>query len=230
MKERPIIFSAESVRSILAGTKTQTRRIAPVKDLTIAPIGPGVISWAVKFAKPVKGVLSSYSGGRFDHAQAKQIIAAQFCPHGQPGDRLWAREAWGDMALPGYPAVYAYRADPERGEGWGLPPGFRWRSPIFMPRAASRVTLEITGVRVERLQDISEADAVAEGVRISSRARRSDTCYGIYECLMPDGKTHFNDSAYDLYRTLWERINGKGSWDASPWVWCIEFRRVEASA
>lgn len=238
MKERPILFSAPMVRAILAGTKTQTRRAVKPQPRIV----DGAPDW--------KSVRS---------------------PYGQPGDRLWVREAWRVGAWlhrdPGgrRPNAVAidYQSDNFARREWlpcvdhdlfqrlvrqsiadaqrvGIKPfgadeynwkagngPTRWRPSIHMPRWASRITLEVTGMRVERLQDISEQDCVAEGIQISSSARRSDACYGIYECLMPDGKTHFNNSAYDLYRVLWEQINGPGSWDANPWVWVVEFKRLK---
>ena len=159
------------------------------------------------------------------------------CPYGEPGDRLWVRETWAHENMPHGPyqpgcAVF-YRADymddPLGPDLERSPDGIRrrWIPSIHMPRAACRLELEVTGVRVERLHDISEADAVDEGIRISSWAKRSMACQGIYECQMPDGKTHFNDSAYELYRILWDQINGRGAWDANPWVWVIEFKRVK---
>jgi hypothetical protein len=179
MKERPILFSAPMVRGILAGTKVQTRRV--VKPQAMGQWGPVVP-----------------------------------CPYGQPGDRLWVREAWdfipeGD---PGTPSCAGIRYWADAGYELRTPPSNynpmlygkeRVRPSIHMPRWASRITLEVTGVRVERLQDISEADARAEGI---SRA----------DC--PDWH------ATTDYRALWESIHGPGSWAANPWVWVVEFKRV----
>lgn len=144
------------------------------------------------------------------------------CPYGQPGERLWVREVWAvphrydhlgpsNIPVKGVPTHYA--ATEERG-------GLRWRSPIQMCRWASRITLEIESVRVERLQDISEADALAEGCQC-------------YVCGAPlDGNSeadchcfHRTATASD-YRDLWEHINGEGSWTANPWVWVLSFKRV----
>ena len=220
MRERPILFSAPMVRAILAGTKTQTRRVAPVESIDIRDIGDGTISWAAKFSEPVRSRVSggratgTYSGGRFTRDQAVSIIAADFCPYGQPGDRLWVRETFMDLRGTGVEhrdsagnrQRYAYAADTRPGsygDECRKDYGLKWRPSIHMPRAAIRITLEVTAVRVERLQDISEADAMAEG------------CYTDPAC-----------PAYDAYRSLWESINGPGSWDANPWVWVIEFKRV----
>ena len=179
MAERPILFSGPMVRALLTGTKTQTRRVAK------------------EFA------------GRDDlDAILRRFPEQSGCPYGQPGDRLWVREAhWWfkdehDPVTGYFPPKLTiedveYRADGDDGRKV-------WRPSIHMPRWASRITLEITGVRVERLQDISEADAVAEGV------------YTDPAC-----------PAYDGYRTLWDQINGSGSWDLNPWVWVVEFRQVK---
>ena len=120
-------------------------------------------------------------------------------PYGKPGDRLWVRETWHD-ASSSLHSCALYRAD-------GIDLHWdKWTPSIHMPRWASRITLEITSVRVERLQDISEADAQAEGITSA-------------ECLECDGFVN-------AFSKLWEQINGPGSWDANPWVWAIEFRRL----
>jgi hypothetical protein len=130
------------------------------------------------------------------------------CPYGQRGDRLWVREAWtvnltGDPKHGGPGTVPIYRAEHPHAAD-------RWRPSIHMPRWASRITLEITAVRVERLRNISEADARAEGVT------------------RPVPMLDDDPSTYvDAFGDLWASINGPGSWDANPWVWVIEFRRVE---
>lgn len=184
--ERPILMSAPMVRAILAGTKTQTRRVV----------------------KATRGLIDGCQDASTVHAWVPR------CPYGEPGDRLWVREAFmhepadycweASVSIPCRPATTVYRADyPESMPGEG------WKPSIHMPYALSRITLEITGVRVERLQDISEADALAEG------------CIGK---LAEDAPAL--DDARAEYRELWERINGPGSWDANPWVWVVEFKRV----
>lgn len=224
MRERPILFSAPMVRAILAGTKTQTRRVAPVSELAITPHGPETLSWRVAFSKPVNGALASYSGGRFSEDQARRIIASQFCKHGKPGDRLWVRESWAYgvhamAAARDEDGPFVYAAD-------GTTQGRlcdRWRPSIHMPRHASRLLLEISGVRVERLQDISEDDAKAEGA------------WGPDESIVSKVAQHFGRDPLSVhpslaYRMVWEDINGAGSWDANPWVWVVEFKRVDAGA
>lgn len=236
MKERPILFSAPMVRAILDGTKTQTRRVAPISSLDIREHDEGVVTWRVAFSKPIKGTLASYSGGKFSTDQACRIVASQFCPYGQPGDRLWVRETFQPLFAEGT----------EHGENeWITGRGYAvsypatdgihefvdaddnltdrcWPS-IHMPRWASRITLEITGVRVERLQDISEADAIAEGIERS---------YDQWRDYRTDQSVNYPSAATPIesYRTLWEQINGSGSWDTNPWVWVVDFKRVEGGA
>ena len=188
MKESPILFSAPMVRALLAGTKTQTRRIVKARDLEWMDVHQGL----------------------------REPDNAERCPYGQPGDRLWVREAWRaeltwnttkPSGIPDEAALWYEADDQPRNNGRGTKFKGKLRSSIHIPRAASRITLEITGVRVERLQDISEADAIAEGV------------YTDPAC-----------PAYDAYAQLWDEINGLGSWEANPWVWVIEFKRVKGDA
>ena len=194
MTERPILFSAEMVRAILDGRKTQTRRkMKPAK------------------AKRPKRWL-------IDDAAVNGLV----CPYGQPGDMLWVREAWrvhksydvlnaarvygamgGDVAY-----CVDYLATPRNEDFWG-----RGRPSIHMPRWASRITLRITDVRVERLQAISEDDARAEGCPYP-----------------PEWAGRFMDrdeTAKTWFKSIWNTINGPGAWDANPWVWAISFERVK---
>lgn len=162
MKETPILFSGPMVRAILNGTKPQTRRILPAvynspADLVAEVLPPSTVwaGWDAIFSKP------GCWGARF-HGQPAVALR---CPYGQIGDRLWVRETWAAINEPSQPGepVAAYRAD--GGEVDRILTEVRaWKSPIFMPRWASRLTLEITDIRVQRLQDISEEDARAEGV------------------------------------------------------------------
>lgn len=205
MKERPILFSAPMVRALLAGTKTQTRRVVKPDHLI--------------------GAHDAYM--TTPEGQAKQT---KLCPYGQPGDRLWVREThapqadcWGAwerwLRGDGGPApIIHYAADfkPfQDGQGFTIHKPFieKWRPSIHMPRWASRITLEVTEVRVERLQDISEADALAEGVKVH-----------------PDHHGKPRTSIYSpvqAYADLWDQINGPESWAANPWVWAITFKRVQ---
>ncbi|RCS59746.1 hypothetical protein [Parvibium lacunae] len=232
MKERPILFYSEMVRAILGGRKTQTRRVAPISDLKIKRESGGIVTWSVRFTKPVKGVLGSHSGG-IGNIHPHNIIASQFSPYGRPGDRLWVRET--HCFCPRSPSMKSFSYSPEESRvvygaddvwlsGPNGPHKPKMRPSIHMPRWASRITLEITGVRVERLQDISEADAISEGVErtvIGDAWRRycNDTeqeAAGLTPC----------GTASASFCSLWESINGPESWDANPWVWVVEFKRV----
>jgi hypothetical protein len=228
MKERPIIFSAPMVLALLAGQKTQTRRLVKPQPPEILPAYAPKVYWPARDRHMTSdpdgaAYLQFERPGDYDGARVMRGGFGFRCPYGQPGNRLWVREAWawrGDGAIPAFDRVRKgevwFRADPER-----TSPGIRWRPSIHMPRWASRITLEVTGVRVERLQDISEADALAEGVT----PKWEPGCSGrLMEAL---GGFSFRPAA-SAYAELWEQINGPGSWDANPWVWVVEFRRVEA--
>lgn len=209
MKERPILMSAPMVRAILReiDPKEQTRRIVkpqPPDHVNLYTGHPGEHYWEI--AEPSHNTMAPL---KFP------------CPYGQPGDRLWVKETHAvtmeqERRNPHTKFPYAYRAD-WSGEDEETR-DFKWKPSIFCTRAASRITLEITGIRVERLQEISEEDAAAEGVdpRFLLGDAKPD---GFRPCL---GK----ETAVAAYAALWESINGPGSWDANPWVWVIEFRRL----
>jgi hypothetical protein len=209
MSERPIIFSPPMARAILDGRKSQTRRV--VKD-----VPPEATAW-----RPILGDTT-----RWTAADGFGAIAHIRCPYGQPGDTLWAREAFYIDTFPEGPVqqpedmrdVY-YRADGECCEqipecqcfDVGKP---RWRPSIYMPRWASRLTLRVTEVRVERLQAISEDDARAEGAapRPTFGAASRAHC-----------------DARDVFAAGWDAINGKRlgcSWADNPWVWCVSFEAM----
>jgi hypothetical protein len=195
VKERGILFSAPMVRALLAGTKTQTRRVVKPRDL----------AWMD------------------EHQGLRERDNALRCPHGKPGDRLWVRETFSDDR-----AETIYRADGGMPADW-FDAGSKWRPSIFMPRALSRITLDIVGVRVERLQDISEADAIAEGCATEEVVSDYDGAVIKVpaEIPHPSGVGWQGwDTALDWYADLWESINGPGSWDANPWVWVVEFKRA----
>lgn len=202
MKERPILFGAPMIRAILNGTKTQTRR--PWK----MPRGCGWYS----------DLGGEREGWFVDHGQPWWLhVTESRCPYGQPGDRLWVRETWahGIHAMAAVrdqdgPFVYAATDRDEQRLG------DRWRPSIHMPRAASRITLELTGVRVERLQDISEADALAEGIV------RASGGFGL-----PAGEHFHATDPRQSYLSLWEAINGRGSVEVNPWVWVVEFTQIK---
>ena len=217
MKERPILFSAAMVRAIFANTKTQTRRTVKLPDNLHPDFGG---------RSPLMLALDDEGVDLYLHSRA--LHQAVRCPYGAPADRLWVREAWctssrfdrmppRDIA-PG--AAITYLADGEHHRC------SRYRPPMFMPRWASRITLEVTAVRIERLQDISEDDAQAEGViDIPMAAMPPGTLWAGHATA---GCELHAKTAAGAYRLLWESINGAGSWDANPWVWVLSFKRVEA--
>ena len=232
MKERPILFSAPMVRALLAGTKTQTRRVVKPK---LNECGNFLHAGNVALAHKHIGEWRQQDGHWYGLA-GYTTLAHAGCAYGQPGDQLWVRETWGRDNQDG---TISYRADIgsggdaddfERNRFEGAP-NYRWRPSIHMPRAASRILLEVVSVRVERLQEISAADAKAEGV-IAWRAEWG--IQGAPEMIERGIKAreeaieamNFRDIAPILYRLLWEQINGPGSWAANPWVWVVEFRRV----
>jgi hypothetical protein len=199
MKERPILFSGPMVRAILDGTKTQTRRTAKEFD-----------------GLDVDAILRRYPN-------------QSGCKYGGPGDRLWVKETY---AIDADRGRIFYRADADDdgaihylmdgaggfGGGVGHAKITRWKPSIFCTRAASRITLEITAVRVERLNDISEADAIWEGI---TRKQMNDG-----HTVFAAGENVWCIDARESYRVLWNSINGDGSWALNPWVWVIEFKRL----
>lgn len=200
MKERPIIFSGPMVRAILEGRKTQTRRI--VKGCIAAFLEDG---W-------------SADQRMYETKEGDIVPAKNLCPYGQPGDRLWVRETWAEFSGIEPKVTYVYRAD-----GLYDTPAKehlcdnRWRPSIHMPRAASRILLEITDVRVERLREITEDDAMSEGV-----LRKSPVYWQSY---LGDNRNTL--SSRDSFWTLWSSIHGPESWSENPWVWVITFKRIE---
>jgi len=226
MKERPILFSAPMVRALLDGSKTQTRRIMkrqPDYPIIIAT-DPHTNRYQIEGREPMTlaGMLRE-------------------CPYGQTGDRLWVRETWGVISnswdeagnlcdwVPDRPATainemrfgqgyysghVIYAADDfcewagdDDGDG---EPRSAWHPSIHMPRRASRILLEIVSVRVERLQDIGVEEIQAEGIVTSDASIMAHGC-----------RARVMD-----FMGLWQNINGTGSWEANPWVWVIEFKRV----
>mgnify|MGYP003520273679 FL=1 len=215
MKERPILFSSPMVRAILEGRKTQTRRVIKPQPKLFAD--PNSEYFGQPWM-PIGGLIQS--AWRF--------------PYGQPGDRLWVRATW---AMNQPPSGAIYRSD---GECDGGP----WKPSIHMPRWASRITLEVTGVRVVRLKGITESEAEAEGMSFTDYGRQ---CFhqgmdgDIGKCPSPD-QTHPQRPGWFWEKTtssgeclptarlafanLWNSINGPGSRDLNPWVWAITFKRI----
>lgn len=239
VKERPILFSGAMVRALLSGQKTVTRR----------PITPQPIVQPIDSDIPIPMLtFRGRHGGHWIYPNAIEHIIAE-CPLGQAGERLWVRETWSDVNAYGAHSII-YRADDHirrldeeddfLGENgcFNLPdPRIenlyfstwfedllagtegRWRPSIHMPRWASRITLEITDVRVERLQAITEDQAIAEGAQ-------AEPCDHIRQSCADVGC--WGDTARGAFGFLWESIYGAGSWAANPWVWVVQFRRIES--
>ena len=204
MKERPILFSAPMVNAILEGRKTMTRRVVKTKLNLLRTI----TNDEFRDASPYP--LAADTGNLTHYFMIENGPIGIPCPKGKPGDKLWVRESFVafDENTPENTGEVFYRADKDY--------DWIWKPSIFMPRKYSRITLEITDVRVERLQKISGKDCIAEG--IPKRRKLSD------------GTPLEGDiwrEAKDEFKALWESINGAGSWEANPWVWVISFKRVE---
>ncbi len=214
MKERPILFSAPMVRALLDGSKTQTRRIV---------LNPGFSPRCWSEAVPHNngdggmGVFGSEAYLRVGFDEASDRCGERIrCPYGFVGDRLWVRETF--AVPPGSTRLgdVAFRADrPEPGAG-------PWKPSIFMPRWASRLALEVTSVRVERLQSISPDDCLGEGVRVPRCG--CEGCHRSMTICPADGS-----ALIESYATLWDGINrDRAPWSSNPWVWVVGFKRVTA--
>ena len=184
MKERPILFSGPMVQAILGGRKTMTRRVIKFPYIEIRD--DGIL--ASEYHEP---------GTERPSGLCHKVT----CPYGPPGDRLWVRETYFNGVGPGMEPGFYYQAD-HVGQYLSCP----WKSSFFMPRHRSRITLEITAVRVERVQDIGDEDAEAEGLSWCNAA-----------------------SPRDKFQCLWNSLNAKRGygWEANPWVWVIAFKRVK---
>jgi hypothetical protein len=188
MKDTPILFSTPMVQAILEGRKTMTRRV----------VNPQPPHWTWNLY-PSDKLQTKLRDGKYVN-----------CPYGKPGDLLWVRESW-RFAGGGFdgkpdtsvmsPNDFIYKAD----EDWNGP----WKPSIHMPKSAARIWLEVTDVRVERLQEITETDAIAEGVRLE------------------DSKKWFKHT--HVFEELWQSINGPDSWEANPWVWVVSFKGLSTT-
>ncbi|WP_312181374.1 hypothetical protein [Pantoea sp. CTOTU46764] len=224
MKERGIIFNAEMVRAVLEGRKTQTRRMLSPRQLKM-----------IDAAASIGECYPLESGHQHENSQS---YYRECCPFGAVGDRVWVREtwmpdaprdgSWADVSFYGCkgsplsmiperyrkPEHCIHRASWEGSEMVG------WTPSIHMPRWASRITLEIIGVRVERLWDITEEDAKAEGCTFEALRLKPGT----------REVEEMGHTAVSHFGGLWQSIYGDESWQANPWVWVIEFKRVEGDA
>jgi hypothetical protein len=217
MKESPILFSNGMVKAIIAGRKTMTRRIT--KDNCDELIGYQYVLnnptypeyWKGKKSEPYTGWIAKFSN--------LQIAMPRTCPYGQAGDILWVREAFNIEQIPVAPEgdhdelLYYYKATEK------VYTDMKWKPSIHMPKQASRIWLQVTDIKVERLHDMTQEDAIAEGVE-KKQGSGSDTIFDF---------KHYGYGSYDVdakvsYRTLWDCINGNDSWFQNPWVWVISFK------
>lgn len=205
-RERPILMSAPMVRALVAGTKTQTRR-------------------AVKWRGLEPGLNLRFTGLEVHRSGSNWVLAAptrtsweyrsvpMSCPYGLPGDRLWVREAWARTYVAQAGAEWVVFREGDNRTDYGGP----WKPGIHLFRKDARILLEITDVRVQRLQEITREDALAEGI-----VHLRDGGFGL-----PAGEFYHAADPRQSYFALWEHINGPGSVEANPHVWAVSFRRLE---
>jgi hypothetical protein len=244
VKEHPILFSSPIIRAILESRKSQTRRI--IKPQPELSESVGFVWKGRAFGKAISG---GEEGTRNNFIRS-HIGKSPVCPYGVPGDKLWVKEAWRvgnthDERTPNQ--IWEHLTEIGRGVtvlyeagGWRSiapvervevkyeydkpMPGWagRKRSSMFMPRLFSRITLEITDVRVQRLNEISDEDCIAEGIDYDKGTMHCAN----YLDLKDDERIGRWLGPKGSYASLWEKINGKGSWDANPWLWCLSFRMI----
>lgn len=215
MKERPILFSTPMVRALLDDRKTQTRRIIKPQPVRALP------QEFIPMDQAITRLKTLHQNGNTQIMTSGPLVgqAVPKCPYGEIGDRLWVRESFTPNYFDG--GGHGYKADWTKAAA-EVATEPKWKPSIHMPRKACRLLLEITEVRVERLQDIDEEDAVWEGIEGDE--------YG--ELWMDYTKKHDDPERHLLiepsasYRTLWQSINGPKSWDANPWVWAITFKKI----
>ena len=201
MTEKPILFSGEMVLAILRNTKSQTRRVIKCDGLDCEGPCGNTVTGDARFA------------GR-DQAGNSVLLK---CPHGETGGKLWVGETWQEDPVGEFGICYAATGHSDKCKIHS----HLWRPSIFMPRRASRLTLEIVSVRAERLHDITEEDAKAEG---APEPTGKLGCYPAPWATCTPGPLSFRET----FRTLWDNINAKRGfgWELNPWVWRIEFKRI----
>lgn len=236
--EKPILFSGPMIRAILEGRKTQTRRVFSPDRIKIEPQPKGGFRYSTYASRA--GGIEQTGGGPFVPSDW-----LHYCPYGVPGDRLWIRETHGVFSVDGISVSVGYKARLPEGKSLSDTDGGldvirvtseqsawaeqnidneRWRPSIFMPRWASRITLEITDVRVERLQEISGQDCAAEGMMLQ-RWLQEDRGEG--QPFFDKGIKADGLELQAAFQKGWDTINGKRSpWESNPWVWVIGFKRV----
>lgn len=233
--ERPILFSTPMVQAILDGRKTQTRRVVKFpENVRVETVNHWSKAPVAGYGIKGEFVPLNINGGISTKAFYEHSIK---CPYGQPGDRQWVRETWQGYRQTSYeydeweemespkdrheqPYSPVYKAD-----GKNFPE--KWQPSIFMPREFSRIDLLIEDIRVERLQDISAEDALAEGIERNNMGLGNGETYKDYiDC--PNDKWEWFGCPINSFQSLWDSINGKTyPWKSNPWLWVIEFSRIK---
>ena len=209
MKERPILFSTPMVQAIMEGRKTMTRRIVkpqPEKSPatnTFVPLKEFLSQLNSQTNKGLKEIHTKGNGAGYSFP---------LCPYGKVGDVLWVRETWQPSANNVFVHFKADCADD---------PGKGWKPSIHMKKEYARIWLEIVSVRAERLDDITVNDAINEGIKVVFDEVVKKNQYQDYLNEFPNYNNPINS-----FRSLWKKINGAESWDANPWVWVVEFKRI----
>lgn len=218
MKERPILFSTPMVQALLAGRKTQTRRV-------ITPQPSWTERWTTS-AQNGHGTRLEYQGFQWkkhhvDDLEKDTSKLVWLCPYGKPGDILWVRETFGRNELD---TKFPYRYKTTDGEDLFCKGVIKWKPSIHMPKEAARIFLRVKSVRVEKAQSISEEDAIAEGIE---RIEEGEGLLKYRSYVVEKDKQIIPCFPYVSFRTLWHSINGRESWEANPWVWVITFSVIK---
>lgn len=206
MKEIPILFSTPMVEAILPYRKRMTRRTRGLEEINKDPD-----SWAISGTYHI--LTENYFEAVFEHKITKELIGAK-CPYGLPSDVLWVRETFCPMVISDFDGegndkhTYLFKTEPDSNSILNQMEDATWKPSIHMPKVACRIWLQVEEIRVERLQEITEDDAIAEGVN--------------NEMNIP-WKTG-DDTYVGMFGELWEHINGPESWDLNPWVWVVKFK------
>jgi hypothetical protein len=214
MKEIPVLFSTIMVQANMEDRKDMTRRLVKFRNrkwrLSYEANEPG------RTDLDAFGVLNEHGNLiEIEEGQPGTLKELGLCPYGQPGDILWVRETFLTRTPRGDMGKFGYKADFKH--SWKGP--LKWKPSIFMPKEAARIWLQVTDVRIERLHDITEEDAIAEGIekRLGSTSEtRFDYKHYIYGT--------YDVSAQVSFRTLWEAVNDPDSWVANPWVWVVKYK------
>lgn len=238
MKEHPILFQTDMVQAILQGRKTMTRRLFNPQPMDCGELHKQYTeaSWKNEPANFVESITKGFWYCQYcgNGVRLGDYNPGIKCPYGTVGDVLWVRETWNERN-----GEYAYKASPDlfKKTNWfkeirsaykiaNLPTPddvLKWKPSIFMPRVASRITLKITNIKVERVQDISEEDAIKEGV---FNMIDKDGNYNVYWDYIKKSPIKGFLTAKESFRSLWISINGQESWDSNPFCWCVEFEKI----